>query len=344
MSKGLIAAVALALAVFVVAPASAQTAAPGVEQAPPATDAKTLDTLVVTGTVSGPGMWRVYKDDQHALWILGTVKPLPANMQWDSASVRDMVGSAQEVLWYPSYAVNVKANLFQQAMLGFNYLRVRNNPDGKSLRQVLDPALYARWVAAKAKYLPRDSGVEDRRPIVAAQELLDAASKRAGLSSKYSFYEAMRPTMDAAGVRSTMPAFKVEISSAVAKAALADLRQRNLDDATCLAATLDALDTDLPRMVANANAWARGDVNSIHYATLTRRNTLCADALMTPEFSAKYGLPNIRESLANLWVNHARAALEKNETTVAFVPMEFLTGSNNLLDRLRAAGYTVVSP
>ena len=161
-----------------------------------------LDSVVVSGKVSGPRMWQVYKDDSHDLWILGTVKPLPAKIEWDSVAVRDMVKQAQEVLWYPGYVVNVKANIVQQAMLGFGYLRARNNPDGKSLREVLDPALYARWQAAKAKYMPRNSSVEDKRPLIAAEELLDAATKRAGLSDTYSFYEAMKPTMDDAGVRS----------------------------------------------------------------------------------------------------------------------------------------------
>lgn len=305
---------------------------------------KTLDAVVVTGTVSGPGMWHVYKDDQHDLWILGTVKPLPRNIEWDSASVRDMVNASQEVLWYPGYAVNVQANIFQQVVLGFNYLRAKNNPDGKSLKQILDPSLYARWELAKAKYMPRNSRVESKRPIIAAEDLLDAAIKRSGLSNDYSFYETMKPTMEEAGVRSNYPQFEVKVTSAAAKAALTDVRRMSLDDANCLSATLDALDSDLPRMVANANAWANGDINSISYAALAKRNALCSDAMMSPEFSAKYGLPNIKDSVADLWIRQARTALGRNAVTVAFVPMENLTGPYSLLERMRALGYTVHGP
>jgi hypothetical protein len=325
-------------------PAAFCQQATAVQPAPPSTPVDQLDSVVVTGKVSGPGMWHVYKDDTHDLWILGTVKPLPAHIEWDSAMVRDMVKQAQDVLWYPGYSVNVHANLFQQAMLGFGYWRAQNNPDGKSLKDVLDPQLYARWQAAKAAYLPGNGSLENKRPLVAAEELLEAAEKRAGLSSKYSFYQAMKPTMDAAGVHSNYPQFKVDVSNATAKAALTDIRGMSLDDARCLAATLDAIDSDIPRMVANANAWARGDVAHISYALLARRDALCADSMMTPEFSAKYGLPNIEKSVADLWIKEAQSALARNAVTVAFVPMEYLTSTDSLMARLRALGYTVSAP
>lgn len=329
------------------APAVASPVPPlpaAVSPATPGSEPTLLDSVVVSGRVSGPGMWQVYKDDGHDLWILGVVKPLPANIEWDSSVARDMVTQSQEVLWYPGYGVNVQANLFQQAMLGYGYLKAKKNPDGESLAQVLDPALHGRWKAAKAEYMPRNSSVEDKRPIFAAEELLEAAIKRKGLTNEYSFYDAMKPVMEEAGVRSHYPQFEVKVSNALAKAALTDVRRMSLDDAACLSATLDAIDTDLPRMVANANAWANGNVASISYAALAKRDELCSDALMSPAFSAKYGLPNIKDSIANLWLTEARTALAKNASTVAFVPMEHLTGPNSLMDRLRAMGYTVSSP
>ena len=303
-----------------------------------------LDTVVVTGRVTGPGMWQVYMDDDHDLWIMGTLSPLPANIQWDSSQVQDLVAQAGDVMWPPNYGVNVKANVLQQAMLGMSYLKAQKNPDGKSLQQVLDPALYARWQATKTKYMPRNSSVEKKRPLVAAQELLDVAIKRVSLSGKDIVSPQMKSFAEQNGIRHWRPVFTVDVSSKAAKAALSDVRRQSLDDARCLAATLDALDDDIPRMVANANAWATGDVQGISFSALARRNSLCSDAMMSPEFSAKYGLPNIEQSVANHWLKHARAALTRNAITVAFVPMEYLVGPNSYLDRLRAEGYTVSSP
>ena len=303
-----------------------------------------LETVTVTGRVTGPGLWQVHKDDDHDLWIMGTLKPLPANIEWDSTAVRDLVSGANEVLWAPGYAVNVKANVFQGAWLGIGYLRAQKNPDGKSLEQVLTPALYARWLDAKSRYMPHNSGVERKRPLVAAQELLDAAIRKARLSDEPLVYPALKPTIEAGGIRNNHPKFEVKISNDVAKAALSDVRRISLDDAKCLEATLDAVESDLPRMVTNANAWAHGEVDRISFASLARRNALCSDAMLSADFSKKYGLPNIHKSLADLWLKEAESALTRNAVTVAFVPMEQLVGPDNYLDTLRAQGYTVTSP
>jgi len=344
LAAALVAAVATSTAVCAQQTDPGQATRPSPQTRVPGGASNLLDAVVVSGRVAGPGLWQVYKDDTHDLWIMGTLKPLPANIEWDSTAVRALVAEADEVLWAPSYSVNVKANLFQQAMLGIGFWKAQKNPDGKSLKDVLSPALYARWLAVKSRYMPRNSGVEGKRPLVAAQELLDAAIQRAQLSDKPLVYPALKATIDSAAVRSTVPRFEVNVTNVTAKAALSDVRRTSLDDAECMEATLDAVEVDVPRMVANANAWARGEIGRISFAALARRESLCSDALMNADFSKKYGLPNIQQSIAGLWLKQAESALSRNAVTVAFVPMEQLVGPDNYLDRLRALGYTVNNP
>ncbi len=345
MKKGILPALALLCAATT--PASAQQHAVPAPSAAPlraAAEPTLLDTVVVSGRVAGPGLWRVYKDDEHDLWIMGTLSPLPSGIQWDATEVRDLVAQSQEVLWAPVYSVNVHANLFQQAMLGINYLGAKKNPDGRTLEEVLPPDLYARWLQAKARYLPHSARVERKRPIVAAQELLEAAMKQAHLTDKPIVYPALKATIKAHAVKSVLPRVEVDVSNATAKAALADVRGRQMNDAACLAATLDVVETDLPRMVTNANAWANGEVSRLGFDALGRRSAACSDALVDPEFSAKYGLPDIEDSAATRWMSEATTALVNNRSTVAFVPMEDLIGPGNYLEQLRARGYTVHGP
>jgi hypothetical protein len=340
MRKGLRLLVVLSIAVAAeargeVLPATANPA--------PASEA-VLGTIVVTGRVTGPGMWHAYKDDDHDLWIMGTLSPLPDGVVWDASDVRDLVAGSQEVLWAPVYGVNVKANLFQQAMLGIGYMRAKKNPNGQSLKEVLPPDLYARWLRSKNQYLPHDGSVENKRPIVAAQELFEAAVKRSHLSYRPVVYPEMKDVIEENGIKSTFPQVQVNITSDAAKEALADIRQAQLDDEVCLAATIDAVETDIPRMVSNANAWASGKISRISFAALQKRDEACSDAMMNPEFSAKYGLPNIKDSIRSRWISEAESALARNKTTVAFVPMENLVGADSYLDTLRAKGYSVIDP
>lgn len=303
-----------------------------------------LSTIVVTGRVTGPGLWHVYKDDDHDLWIMGTLSPLPDGIEWDATDVRDLVATSQEVLWSPGYGVNVKANLFQQAMLGIGYLRAKKNPNGGSLKEVLSSDLYLRWLQSKSKYLPHDRSVENKRPIVAAQELFDAAVRRSHLSDKPVVYPQMKDIIEKNGIKSTFPQVEVNITNDAAKEALADIRRVQLDDEACLATTIDAVETDIPHMVSNANAWAKGEVSSISFAALKKRDEACSDAILTPAFSAKYGLPSIKDSIRSRWLSEAESALASNKTTVAFVPMENLIGANNYLEILRGKGYSVIAP
>lgn len=303
-----------------------------------------LETVVVSGKVTGPGFWQVYKDTKHDLWIMGTLSPRPADIQWDATEAKRLVADADLVLWPAMYGVDIKSNIFQQAILGYGYLKAQKNPDGKTLKEVISPELYTRWLQAKAIYMPRNSRVERQRPLTAAQELLDAAVKLSRLSKEPIIVPALGETIKAGQIPQLQPRFIIHLTNAQAKAALVDVRHRDLNDARCLEATLDAIEQDIPRMVANANAWAIGEIDKLSFNALAKREVLCADAMMNPEFSAKYGIPNIPTSISNEWLKEAERAMSTKGTTVAFLPIENLLGPGNVLDVFRAKGYTVSGP
>lgn len=322
------------------APSMATAAA----QSNASTEPRLLDTVVVSGHVTGPGFWQVYKDDEHDLWIMGTLSPRPANIQWDATEAKRLVSGADLVLWPAMYGVDIKSNIFQQAILGYGYLKAQKNPNGKTLKEVVSPELYARWLQAKAIYMPRNSSVERQRPLTAAQELLDAAVKLSRLSKEPIIVPALGETIKAGQIPQLQPRFIVHLTNAQAKAALTDVRHQDLNDVRCLEATLDSIEQDMPRMVANANAWATGEIDKLSFNALAKREALCADAMMNPEFSAKYGIPNIPTSISNEWLKEAEKAMSTKGVTVAFLPIENLVGPGNVLDMLRAKGYTVNGP
>lgn len=66
------------------------------EETSPA-EAKTLETVLVTGTMPGPQLWQV-THGENVLWLLGTVSPLPRDMTWDSTAVEEIVSQAEEVI------------------------------------------------------------------------------------------------------------------------------------------------------------------------------------------------------------------------------------------------------
>ena len=59
--------------------------------------------MSVSGVQPGPGLWQVRNSQGHTLWILGTVSPLPAKLDWRADEVQAVIASAQEVLGPPGW-------------------------------------------------------------------------------------------------------------------------------------------------------------------------------------------------------------------------------------------------
>ena len=84
----IIATLAVAWLAFGAMPASGAAA----QEAPAAaTSAAPMEEVVVTGEHEGPRLWKVHKDNDHVLWILGTVTPLPKKMIWQSDAVENVL-------------------------------------------------------------------------------------------------------------------------------------------------------------------------------------------------------------------------------------------------------------
>ncbi len=311
------------------------------ENVPPASGIIDLDSVTVSGAQPGPGVWRVSKGD-HNLWILGSLSPLPEGITWNSDTVVDLVSQSQEVLWRPSFVVNADVGFFRKVSLGLGMLSAAKNPEGEKLADVLSPALYARFAAARQRYLPRDRGIERQRPMLAAEELFAAAMRDAGLVRSKIISAPILAVTKAQGIKVTTP--KITLKIADPAAAVKDIRRMSLNDAACLEATLDAIEQLLPRMITNGNAWATGDLEKVRFHQLSRRNTTCTDVFSNAEFSRKWGIPDIRPSLRNEWLKVAEGSLAANTTTFAVLPLEDIVGPEGYAARLQALGYEVQAP
>jgi len=317
-------------------PALAQTG-----PAPAATAAKTLSAVVVSGELPGPGLWKVSRGD-HVLWILGTLSPLPKKMQWQARQVEAVELGAQALLLPPAVEVDAKGGFFSKLLLLPRLIGIRKNPDDKQLVDVLPPPVYARWQGLKARYLGHDGGVEKFRPIFAAGKLYEAAVKDAGLTDDDVAGKQVRKLAKQHAIPQVSTSFKFTIADP--KAAIAAFRHGSMDDAACLAQTMDRVEHDLPHMQAEANAWATGDIDTLAALRRDRRQDACADAFDGSDLARQQGLQDVRGKIAQSWLKAATEALAKNQRTLALLPMGELLSPEGYLARLKAQGYTVETP
>lgn len=300
-----------------------------------------LDTMVVSGAQPGPGLWKVRKGE-HVLHILGTVSPLPRRMEWASAEVEAVIAGSQVVISAPSAVVDADVGLFRGLTLVPAMLRVRNNPGKRSLRDVVPPGEYARWEVLKARYMGGDRGVEKRRPLLAAQELYEAALDRSGLRMGGVVAPVVRRARKSADVPLVDTAVRLNVEDP--RAVLRELGESDLADRECFSGTMDRIETDLANMRARANAWAVGDIEGLRALPYENHYATCQQVLTEGALAKRLGAGDLKRRAEEAWLEEVDKALDTHSSSFATLPMHELLGSGGLLAALEARGYAIEAP
>jgi uncharacterized protein YbaP (TraB family) len=319
--------------------AAQQPSGPSPAGEPSSATPEPVDEVVVSGEQPGPGLWKVSRGN-HVLWILGTLSPLPKRMTWRSGEVEKIVGQSQEIIGQEQISPNV--GFFREITLIPSLLHARLNPDGATLKQILPPALYARWLKLKLAYIGNDSGIEKWRPMFAAIRLYQRTIDRSDLTQA----NIVRPVIEKAArehnVRITKLKIKVDVGNP--RQTIKDFSQTpRSQDIACLAATIERLETDLDNMKLRANAWAVGDLETLERLPQPDQVAKCVEA-----FTSGPGMQEKLSAGRNLyydeWLAAADRALTTNQVTFATLPMSELLGANGRLAKLKARGYSVEPP
>ena len=303
---------------------------------------RTLAPVSVTGVRPGPGLWKVSRDG-HVLWLLGTVSPVPKKMEWYSPQTEAVFGAATRVLGRPGADIHMGwGSAFKVAFAMPTILRARKLPDGKTLRDVLPAELYARWLALKPLYLGKDEGIEQWRPMFAADKLYRAALDRAGLQSGNGIAKRigelvkehkLAPVDNSVGYELTDPK---GLAKSIAKA--------DIDEVACFRSVLDQLDQDVQHATERANAWAIGDSPELTRLVEHDRVDECLKAIEHVEAMKSMDLDVARARSRDKWLASADSALATEAVSFATLPINEMFDTDGLLARLRGQGYEVEVP
>ena len=299
------------------------------------------ETVVVSGALPGPGLWKVRKGE-HTLYVLATLSPLPKRMEWESAGVESLIARSQQVLLPPSFTLGSDIGMFRGMLVLPSLLKVRKNPDGRTLAQVVPPDLYARWQPLKQRYLGNDRGVEEWRPILAAQELYEAAMRKSGLDQDDIVGKEVRRMAKRHDVPLKAVNFSMKIEDP--KSAIREFQNTTLADTECFGKTLSRIEHDLETMRQRANAWAVGDIATLRSLPVENQYTACIRAITDTGLAQRLGVGDLRPRIADLWFAAAEEALEKNASTVALLPIGMVLAPEGYLARLEAKGYVIEAP
>jgi hypothetical protein len=318
----------------------------------PATDAASLEEILVTGEFPGPGMWKVTRADDpagHVLWIVGDPPPLPRRMEWKSSDVEAVAMSAQEILRDASVSMqpDEKIGFFRGVTLMPAILEARRNPEDAELKDLLPTDLYARWLVQKKLYLGREKGVESWRPLFAASRLRKEAFEELKLRESGVVWDVIGKLAKKHKIKINSPNLKFTFKRSEVRAKLKEFSRESLADVECFAMTLELTEAlaDRETQNARARAWATADLESIaQLPALPSPNLPCAMAILGSQVARELIPADIREQVVALWLASAEKSLATNPTTFAIVPFAKLTRPDGYLARLREKGFVIEDP
>src|SRR5882724_11622259 len=285
--------------------------------------------LVVTGERTGPGMWRVHRGSAQ-VWILGSMSPLPKGITWRSKQVEQVLDGTNQVLVQKPFDIGI-ARILWLLITERSVLMVTG---GKRLKDVLPAELHARFAVQRAKYTGDPNKWERFRPLIAAAFLQQAAFRQVGLSTRLDLGAAMRTLAKKHRVR--IEEIKIAGVSDVMEAL------KTLPPATenaCVAASLVNAESDLPRLVDRAQAWASGNVERIEKLREPAEVDACRAAL-----DAGVGAADLIARMRQTWLNAIETRLQNGGVTVAVMNIDMLLEPGGVLDQIRAKGYDVDAP
>lgn len=304
----------------------------------------TLETLVVTGKMPGPALWRV-QQGENTLWLLGTVSPMPSGMDWDTAEIAALLAEAGEVLAPPGADADVGASdVFKMATLVRSARAAMKLPDRKRLHDVLDPELHARWSTARGIYQSSDQATDRLRPVFASQDLYFAAITASGMTRDGVAWNRVRDlaTEAAVPITQTRISYPLAIDRGRYRAGIRALANSKVEDIACFTRTLDGLAADLERMRGAASAWATGDMEALRTSAQPGARPPCQAV-----YDAAMGFqqrPGLDAQVAQAWAEAAAAALSKHRVSLAVLPISDLLAARGPLARLREQGVEVAEP
>ncbi len=314
------------------------------QPAPPPAGSDTvvdLDTVQVTGEQPGPGLWKVTGPQGHVLWILGTVSPLPARVEWRSDDVERTIAGVDHVLGDPGFGLHAKIGFFKGLTLLPLAKKTARDPQGRTLDQLLPAPTYVRWLGLKQTYLGNDRSVEKERPLVASGRLYRAFLKRNGLRDSKQVKDALKRVYKAHDLQPEDVQVKLKIDDI--RGALKELQASEVDDRACFERTLDTVEFQAPVLRERANAWALGDVTALKRLSSSTMAQSCREMLQDSEFVRRRGWSNLPQQVRARWLQAADAALAKHAGTFATVPVSQLLGEG-YLEELTQRGYVIEAP
>jgi uncharacterized protein YbaP (TraB family) len=276
-------------------------------------------SLAVSAAAQAPAkhfLWVVSAPGAPPTYLMGSLHVLTPDYYPLAARI-DEAFSASRVLITEADIDEVSNPATMMALMGKAVLS-----DGRTLDQVIDPALYKEVVARVEKAGMPSFAVARMKPWLVALLLTAPALQAAGFKAehgvdKHFFDRAKARAMERRALETV--AFQFDRLDQMSPA----------EQEALLRSTIDDLDTQTSQMKTMADAWARGDAQALE-------SLLLAGMKSSPEL---YQHMLVERNAT--WVGSVDACIAQKTTCFVVVGAAHLIGDDSLVAMLRKKGYRV---
>ncbi len=291
----------------------------------PISDWSNIETVIVTARSPGPALWHVVRGNSE-VWILGTVQPMPKDLQWNSGEIRGLLHGANALLLPP----RARVGLFEGAWFLMTGMGTLEQPDGTTLEAALPEPLRSRFVAERTRLHQDADRYEKYLPAIAALMLESDFWKANDLN-----ITGPQKAIEKLAARSAVPTQAVAVYPAMD--VIHDVPKMSpAAHLACLEFALSDIEIESAHAVAAAEAWAVGDLAGVKANYSETKLDACLQQ------NNAYAL--LRERAIGDMAGAITGALNKPGKTFAVIPMGLFLRKGGVLERLQAAGLTVSGP
>lgn len=298
----------------------------------------TLESVPARATPSGPPMWEFVRGRQRIV-VVGTVGYLPRSLKFDWALIDRKIPHAEAVVSPPGLVVGDNIGIFRGLSLWSDIRKNKFNSGGRTLREVLPPSTYARWVEARHSHVGRGSSNERLRPMYAAMELFESATARSRLARDSPIASLVGDVARRQGLAVVDARFHMNISDPRTAAKRFDVPA--LDDIACLQQTIEHVGPFLTEAQEIGEAWSGGDMEALETWANRSPMRFCWSTLTNQAIARQQGIDDLQRSINEAWLHAILKAAGTANVVLTTLPIRDLLGTNGLSSALQQAGFTM---
>jgi truncated hemoglobin YjbI len=262
---------------------------------------------------------------------------IPTSVKWKSKEAEGILKNTQEIIY--DGGISAHAGVFKGIRLLPRFLRVRKNPKGQTLANIIPVELHDRIAKLAARFGISENEFDNLSPTFAGQTLQQRVIAAASLTSFWSSPSWSTAHKDARRRKVRLTTVGADMGD---PAELLKNLERGPSDAAidCLAATVTELETIVDSVNARARSWAMGDIEQLRRFDYPDSQLACGAVLLVGSQRAQV----LAAQVTDAWIAAADKALTNNRSTFAMLPINQLLTRNERLTALQTKGYIIEEP